>query len=193
MESVNKPKRKPVRSQHLNYSNNGVYFLTLCTFNHQKILSAISVGDGFPDVPKNANLTVGDGFPDVPDSNPDVCVHLTEIGQIVRNALEYIHQHNANVEIIKYVIMPNHIHLLVNVDSGTSRMPSPTDRMRNNRTNDIIPKFVSSLKRFTNKQTGRQIWQRTYTDRVIRDMRDFENHWQYIEENPLKWTLDKYY
>ena len=185
MESVNKPKRKPVRSQYLNYSNNGVYFLTLCTFNHQKILSTISaVGDGFPDVPK------WDGFP---DANPDVCVHLTEIGQIVRNALEYIHQHNAHVEIIKYVIMPNHIHLLVNVDSGTSRMPSPTDGMRNNRTNDIIPKFVSSLKRFTNKQTGRQIWQRTYTDRVIRDMRDFENHWQYIEENPLKWTLDKYY
>ncbi len=40
---------------------------------------------------------------------------------------------------------------------------------------------------------GSEIWQRGYHDHVVRDMRDLQNHWNYIDTNPLRWELDKYY
>ena len=63
----------------------------------------------------------------------------------------------------------------------------------NTRQNEIIPKIISSLKRFTNKQSGFEIWQRSFLDHVIRNEKDYLEHWEYIENNPLKWELDKYF
>ena len=63
----------------------------------------------------------------------------------------------------------------------------------NTRQNEIIPKVISSLKRFTNKQSGFEIWQRSFLDHVIRNEKDYLEHWDYIDNNPLKWELDKYY
>ncbi len=80
--------------------------------------------------------------------------------------------------------MPNHIHILVSVyDNGTSGKPSPT--------NEIIPSFVSTLKRYVNREVGKNIFQRSYYEHIIRDEKDFLNRWQYIDNNPLKWKLDE--
>ena len=91
--------------------------------------------------------------------------------------------------------MPNHIHLLIYINStnGTSRMPSPMQNNINTRANEQIPKLVSSLKRFTNKKTGVDLWQRSFHDHIIRDENDYLQIWEYIENNPLKWELDDYF
>ncbi|MBR5252022.1 MAG: transposase [Oscillospiraceae bacterium] len=92
-----------------------------------------------------------------------------------------------NINIENYVIMPNHIHLLIFVDNpnGTSRTPSPT--------NAVIPMFVSTLKRFCNKEIGHNIFQRSFFDHIIRDQADYENVYNYIDSNPSKWESDELY
>ena len=88
----------------------------------------------------------------------------------------------------KYVIMPNHIHILMIVDmdvSGTPRASSPTTA--------VIPRFVASLKRFSNQEIGENIFQRSYHDHVIRGEQDYLKIWEYIENNPKQWELDCFY
>ncbi len=147
------------------YSENGMYFITICVKNKEKLLCNI-VGGGVLDAPKT---------------------ELTKSGKIVE---KYIHSiNNVNkVSVENYVIMPDHIHLLIYVDNiddyGTSRTPSPT--------NSLISKTVSGFKRFCNKEIGYNIWQRSYYDHVIRNEKDYIKHFNYIEDNPISWILNKH-
>ena len=123
--------------------------------------------------------TVGDGVLDVPH------VRLSEHGNIVEQTLREIEQQYEHLSVEKYVIMPNHVHLLIHVeDDGTSRTPSPT--------NAVIPAFVSTFKRFTNRRCGIKLWQRSYHDHVIRNGEDFREIWGYIDTNPARWAEDRY-
>lgn len=38
-----------------------------------------------------------------------------------------------------------------------------------------------------------KVWQRNYYEHVIRNEHDLYEIRKYIDENPIKWTLDKYY
>ncbi len=58
-------------------------------------------------------------------------------------------------------------------------------------TNDVIPSFVRTLKRFVNKEAGENVFQRSYNDHIIREERDYLTRWQYIENNPVKWEMDE--
>ncbi len=158
------PKRKPTRLKNFDYSSQGAYFVTICTHNRKNILSDI-VGGGAHDAPKTV---------------------LSDTGKI---AQKYILSTNNIPEITveKYVIMPNHIHLILAVNNinGTSRAPSPT--------NSIISHAVSTLKRFVNKEVGQNIFQRSFHDHIIRDQNDYLKIWEYIENNPQKWKEDCFY
>ena len=55
--------------------------------------------------------------------------------------------------------------------------------------NSIISKFVSTFKRFCNKEYGENIWQSRYYDHIIRNEIDYNETVEYIENNPLKWIL----
>ena len=113
---------------------------------------------------------------------------MSEYGKIVKDTIEFINQNNDYIKVDKYVIMPNHIHFIIFVNKGTSVMPSRTDKE-----NETIPKFVSSLKRFVNKEVGKNIFHRSYHDHIIRNEQDYQHIWTYIDNNPLKWELDCYH
>ncbi len=150
-------KRKRIRLKDYDYSNAGVYFVTICTKDRKPILSRI-VGDGVLDIPKTV---------------------LSKYGKAVDNRIRLMDMHYDNIKIDNYVIMPNHIHILISVYyNGTSRMPSPT--------NDTIPSFVGTLKRFVNREVGKDIFQRPYNDHIIRNEKDYIEHFNYIENNPYK-------
>jgi REP element-mobilizing transposase RayT len=83
----------------------------------------------------------------------------------------------------KYVVMPDHIHLLLRIDTdlGTGN-PSPT-------LGNIIGWYKYQVTREINEQFGQQgerVFQRSYYDHVIRNQRDYDEIWQYIENNPRK-------
>lgn len=159
--------RKPTRLKDYNYSENGAYFITICTKDMQRILSTV-VGDGAPDVP---------------------LLTLSEYGKTVEDEIIKMNGIYDNLNVSAYVIMPNHIHFLIVINNaqGTSGAPSPT--------NSVVAKYVSTLKRMTNKKCGVDLWQRSYYDHIIRDDEDYVMHLQYIDENPKKWLLgkDEYY
>ena len=154
------PNRKNNRLENFDYGKNGMYFITICTQNRRKILCEI-VGGGALDAPK---------------------IKLSEIGEI---AEKYILSTNNIPEITvdKYVIMPDHIHLLLWVRdiNGTSKAPSPT--------NNLISHSISTLKRFINKDVGYNIFQRSYYDHIIRNQHDYDETWKYIDNNPINWII----
>lgn len=57
----------------------------------------------------------------------------------------------------------------------------------------MLARFVSTFKRFCNKEYGENIWQRGFHDHVIRDERDYDDIHRYIENNPLQWEQDELY
>ena len=87
------------------------------------------------------------------------------------------------------VIMPNHIHFIVEITNGrgTSRRPSPT------RADSAIPKYISTFKRFTNKNSKVSLWQRSYYDHIIRNETDYLEKLNYIKTNPHRWSDDEYF
>ena len=66
--------------------------------------------------------------------------------------------------------MPNHIHLLIRIENGTSRAPSPT--------NALLPLAVSVLKRKVNREVGENIFQRSFYDHIVRNEQDYKEIWE---------------
>ena len=169
------PQRKPTRLHEYDYSSPGAYFITICTEGRRCILSEIVVGDGVLDVPD---------------------VRLSPYGIIVEETLREIENTYSWLALDQHVIMPNHIHLLLRIeDCGPSRTPAPTTVTEGipATANAILPKLISTFKRFTNKRCGIELWQRSFHDHVIRSENDYREIWNYIENNPARWAMDRYY
>ena len=167
MEEKEVPKRKPTRLKSFDYSTNAAYFITICTKDRRQILSKIVGGDVL-DAPKN--------------------VELFTYGKIVDKYLNQIGNFYDNISIDRYVIMPNHIHFMLLVyENGASRTSPPT------RQHSLVSSFVSTFKRFCNKEIGVNIWQRHFYDHIIRNKDDYIEHIKYIEQNPKKWIFDELY
>ena len=164
------PKRKPNRLPRFDYGTVGAYFITICAREKKKVFGRV----------------VGGGVLDAPRVSP------SPHGEIVIAQLEAMTNFYPDLQIEKYVVMPNHIHFIVVVTqgpSGASRTPPPTGV----RANQTIPAFVSTLKRMTNRTAGVQLWQRGYYDHIIRDQLDYDTIWQYIDEYPANWPHDQFY
>ena len=167
---MNLPQRKQIRIPQYDYSQIGVYFITICADNHRCIFSHI-VGGGALDAPQ-------------------IC--LSQIGKKV-NKYVLSSENIEGVHIDNFVIMPNHIHLLVNIDSHNGSSNFALRNIAPTPTNAKIPHLVSTLKRFVNREIGYNVFQRSYYEHIIRNERDYSIHFEYIETNPIKWETDDYY
>lgn len=109
---------------------------------------------------------------------------LSPIGKIVERAILNIPSVYDSVLVDKYVIMPNHIHaiLIFRTDACGRAMHAPT-----------LSTVIGQMKGYATKKIGAQIWQKGFYDRVIRSQSAYEEIWNYIDENPLKWQDDEYY
>ena len=167
--------RKINRIHEYDYSQNGAYFVTICTQDRRKILSDI-VGDGFP-VPKPYGTIAEEFIHQIPVKYPEVSVD-------------------------RYVIMPDHIHMLLRINRhfGTGD-PSPTSINRDFGTGDPSPtlgNIIGWYKYQVTKeinlrfgQQGEKMFQKSYYDHVIRNQKDYDEIWEYIENNPRKWVIKK--
>ena len=171
------PKRKPTRWSEIDYSTEGLYFITICTQNRQCILSEI-VGNISP---TDADRPVGGGALDAPR------VVLTPIGKIIEKHLLACNK-IPNIFIDQYVIMPNHIHIIVGISRGVEA-PPPT----RSPANALIPHFVSTFKRFCNAKIEKNIFQRSFFDHVIRNGQEYAEISKYIAKNPQTWREDSLY
>ena len=153
------PKRKQIRLPAFDYGA-GAYFVTICTQDRRCILSDILVGEGL---------------------DPPAC-RQSDIGAIVENEIRSIPARYPNVSIEKYVIMPDHIHMIVMIHAGTGgSRPSPT-----------LMDMVRVIKSKSAHRSGAPLWQRSYHEHVIRNEQDYLEIWNYIDTNPAKWAEDRY-
>ena len=161
--------RKHNRIKDYDYSQNGAYFVTICTQDRKKLLSRICVGTPLP------------GCPEEP------CSSLLPHGLVADRYIRQMNNYYDFLSVDKYVIMPDHIHLLISIHGkeGHPRRGVPTKRT------STIARFVGTLKRFCNKEYGENIWQERYYDHVIRNQQDYDEIWNYIDQNPRKWLLQK--
>ena len=158
--NMNLPKRKPTRFADYDYSSEGAYFITICTKDKQKILCDI-VGEGLCALPS---------------------VKLTSIGEIVKQSIEYIDNNYDYISVDKYVIMPNHVHLIITNQTGGHGDP-PLQ----------VYDIIGRMKSFTDSKYSGTLWQRSFHDHIIRDENDYLKIWNYIDTNPQKWTDDCFY
>ena len=152
-----KRQRKPTRLFDVDYSSGGTFFLTICTKGRAGILSQI-VGEN---------------------------VELMPCGKVAEKYLIQLNEFYEELSVEYYVIMPNHIHLLLEVAEREERVLDGTARQHS-----AVSSFVSTFKRFCNKEIGENIWQTSFYDHIVRDAKDYERHVNYILENPARWQLD---
>ena len=161
------PKRKPIRLPDYDYSSPGSYFVTICTKDRRCILSDISVGA---------------------DALGGPCLQLTDTGKVVDQYVLSM-ERMIGFRVDKYVVMPNHIHMILSIDSEAASPDSGPPRASAPTVSDA----VGALKRLVNRRLGHDIWQRSFHEHVIRNDNDYREIWQYIDANPAKWAEDRYY
>jgi REP element-mobilizing transposase RayT len=160
------PKRKHPRLKNYDYSQNGCYFVTVCVKDRKNLLGTIPVG-------RDAHI--------LPSVSP------SDIGAIVDKYIKNIPSVYTGIMVDSYVIMPNHVHLLITIetaDQGGGGMWASRPTLHT---------VVRSFKTMVTKQIGHSVWQGSYYDRIIRDEKAYREAWQYIDENPLKWQEDELY
>ncbi len=156
-ENLIYPKRKPNRLKNYDYSQSGIYFITICTKDKENVFWNVGATIGRP--------------------------NLSKAGEMVEYAILNIPKTYSSVTLDKYVIMPNHIHLLLHLHNDNGRaMHAPT-----------ISTIIQQMKGYTTKHLGYNIWQKLFHDHIVRNEENYKKIWQYIEDNPVKWEEDCFY
>ena len=191
--------RRSIRLSGYDYSQNGLYFLTICTKNMVCIFGEIQMEK----------------------------VYLSDIGKIVNECWQMIPDHFPQIILHDYVVMPNHMHGIIEIRntgdtlvgvnangmSGTnvnamvganvnamvgannhSPLPSPPfSKIRPNGTSRTVGSVVRGFKIGVTKRVGFSPWQRNYYERIIWNDMTYNNIVRYIVRNPQKWEHDCFY
>ena len=168
-------KRKTIRIKDYDYSNEGMYFITICTKNKIPMLSNIIFD------------TVGN----------DALVVPNKIGNIIDECWKNIETQNENIFINEYVIMPNHIHGIIEIKNQKERELKiekrygfEVEERRGRRSlQSILKDFKSVTTRKYNKIVN-MLWQKSYYEHIIRNEKEYYEIVKYIKNNPLKWIYN---
>lgn len=167
------PKRKDIRLKGFDYGSPGAYFVTICTEKRKNFFWY-----GPFDAEKFSWCSVGANC--VRPKN----LPLSNIGKIVFEELEIWNKTYDAVSLYSYVIMPDHLHIMVVIsydEYGRTQFAPTLDRM------------VKQFKGAVTKKVGKSIWQKSFLEHVIRNKNDYETRMNYIYKNPLRWFYDKLY
>ena len=142
--------RRSIRLKGYDYSQSGLYFITICVQNRHCLFGEIE--------------------------NDEMI--LNEYGKIA--ATEWINTESIrdNIRLHEYIIMPNHIHGIIEIVRRTD------DCKGESQFAPTAPTIIKSLKY--------KIWQRNYYEHIIRDEKSYQRISEYIITNPQKWDIDKF-
>jgi REP element-mobilizing transposase RayT len=178
----NKHHRKSIRLQGYDYSQAGAYFVTIVTHQRDCLFGKIE----------------------------NEIMVLNDFGKIAAECWLAIPEHFPKVELGAHVIMPNHAHGVIMICDdesasngvvaqhvGATQCVAPTPTItrptgpKRGSLGAIIGSYKSAVSYRINKEhnaTG--IWQRNYYEHIIRNEREMDNIWRYIEANPAQWNRD---
>ena len=108
---------------------------------------------------------------------------LNRMGQIAKQHIENIESHYDDVYVDKHVVMPNHIHMILVLQCSGKYSAD-----------QIVAQYKSGVTRDARKEfSDIWIWQRSFHDHVIRNQKDYDRIWSYIDTNPMRWDKDCFY
>ena len=159
-------KRKLLRWRNFDYSKSGAYFITICTHEKRNTLSQIVGAIHESPVPI-----------------------LTEYGKIAETFIKSVPD-RFGAMIDQYIIMPNHIHLIISIDNEDDTYADESSRGKRS----LLSNIIGFIKMNTSKEIRRRfgetsVWQRGFYDHVIRNQEDYRAIEKYIRENPLCWQM----
>ena len=172
--------RKSNRISEYNYSQDGFYFVTVCTQNRVNYFGEIS----------------------------DEKMILNECGKVIKDRWLWLQEQYSYIKLDYFVVMPNHFHGILIIDRslnvGEDRDLPISNKAGTCHDMSLQPKIksLSQLVGAFKTTASKQIhflgvenfqWQRSFYDHVIRDERSLQNIREYIINNPAKWQLDKYF
>lgn len=164
--------RRTIRLKEYDYSQNGLYYVTICTKDRECL------------------------FGEIADGKMNVNVY----GEILESVWNGLPSHYPNVVLHEHIVMPDHFHAIIQIDNenvgcsnvGASFKPAPTNGQPP--TKHGLPEIVRAFKTFSSqkindlRQTqGVSVWQRNYYEHIIRDGNEYSQIENYIMENPLRW------
>ena len=152
-------KRKLPRLRNFDYSSAKIYFVT---FNCHEGLHLLG---------------------EIIESNTSI-FRFSKIGFIADKSVQDIEAHYPGVQVLSYVIMPNHVHILISLINAEKAVNLST----------IIGACKSTITREARiEYPGIILWQKSFNDHIIRDEKDYLTHGEYIEINVQRWKKDKYF
>ena len=151
--------------------NGGAYFVTICTQNREHFFGEIKNGE----------------------------MRLSEIGKYANQNISEIPIHNPYAEIPLWIVMPDHVHMIViitpndcrdvpwrvSTDGKNKRMQDIANKQ--GRLSTVIGGFKQSVTRFARTKQPYFAWQTRYYDRIIRNQDEMNRIAIYIENNVAKW------
>ena len=167
--------RKSIRLKDYDYSRIGAYFITICTYEKEYIFGNV----------ENERMS------------------LNQFGKMVLEYWNSLPGRYTNIELDAFVIMPNHVHgiiKIIEIVGAIHELPLQTANInpKTERRRMLIPKVVGYFKMNSAKQintlrntTGMPVWQRNYYEHIIRNENKLNKIREYIQNNPLKWHLDR--
>ena len=193
--------KKQYRFKGYDYSNEGSYFITIVTKNRQSYFGDIENEQFIPSaIGKIVLENITKFIIDYSLPNPNINNHY------------FINNENKIIGISEYMIMPNHIHLIVDIVIVGTRLvgtrleacsynenqPKKIITYNNGQLHSLIPKSISSfvnhfkgkIKRQANEQQLEFDWQARFHDRIIRDDDEQIRIINYIRNNVMNWKND---
>ncbi|MFA4833868.1 MAG: transposase [Patescibacteria group bacterium] len=158
--------RKPNRLKEYDYSEDGFYFITICAKNRIECFGDI----------KNGEMV------------------LNKYGQVAEKQWQWLAGQYSYVKLDEFIIMPNHVHGIVVIDSpnavGTGRDLSLHINIK--LLSDLMGAFKTTSSKLIHQSGFSDFsWQRSFYDRIIYNEQSLMKIREYIRNNPLKWELDR--
>lgn len=164
-----KHNRRSIRLPEYDYSQAGLYFITICTHDRLPWFGHVDKG----------------------------LMHLNEYGLLADQHWQALPDRFPTVVLAEHQIMPNHLHGVIQITDETARNPSqtsPTVGQIVGAYKSLVAKASLSLfcQRTPNEQMGK-IWQRNYYEHIIRHETAYQRIAAYIVDNPSRWSEDMFY
>ena len=164
---LDRRRRQSLRLRNYQYSREGAYFITACTFRRELLFGEVI----------------------------DAQTQLNDLGLIVAEEWLRSSQVRIEVQLDAWIVMPNHIHgivILTGERKGTE-VPVAPGGPHARSLGALMAGFKSSVTKRINSfrgTPGAAVWQRSYYDHVIRNESSLNRIRQYIAENPVRWPED---
>jgi len=161
--------RKPNRLKNYDYSRDGFYFVTVCTYNRNWYFGEIQNGQ----------------------------MRLNQYGEIVKQQWLWLQEQYPYIEHDQYVIMPNHVHGIVLINrSAAANVGNSRDcslqKSKIKSLSELMGSFKTTSSKLIHRAGSHEFkWQKSFYDHIIRNDRSLENIRKYIANNPLKWEYDQ--